>query len=73
MSDLRYTFTIHSALSLPADFVWDRVSMMEGVNAELMPWLRMTVPPAVRGRNLMEFPGGEPMFSSWLLLGGGVR
>jgi len=72
MSDLRYRFTIDLDLSLPADFVWERVSTMEGVNAELMPWLRMTVPPAVRERSLMEGPVGEPMFSSWLLLGGFV-
>ena len=69
MSKPAFGFKLASALPLPADEVWARVSTMEGVNAELMPWVRMTLPRRQRGRSLMEGPIGERMFSSWLLLG----
>ena len=43
--------------------VWARVASVEGVNHELGPWLRMTVPD---GAELRRGPLGR----SWVLLGG---
>ncbi|HMJ14537.1 MAG TPA: hypothetical protein VK524_24160 [Polyangiaceae bacterium] len=43
---------------------------MNGVNEELGPWLRMTVPPEASEMHLDEAPLGTPLFSSWVLLGG---
>jgi len=43
---------------------------MDGVNAELMPLVRMTVPKGAAGARLEDAPLGELAFHSWLLLGG---
>jgi hypothetical protein len=51
------------------DQVWSRVSTMQGVNAELLPILRMTYPPALS--NLDSAPPellGKLAFKSWVLL-----
>ena len=45
--------------------MWDRIATVEGVNDELAPWLRMTVP---EGAELREGPLGR----SWVLLLGVV-
>lgn len=41
---------------------------MAGVNAELGPWLRMSVPEAARERSLADAPLGQVAFHSWLLV-----
>lgn len=43
---------------------------MRGVNAELAPALRMSVPRAVRAESLVDLPRGEEAFASWLLAWG---
>ncbi len=43
---------------------------MEGVNRELSPLIRMTVPPAWSGKAISEWPTGKMLFSSWILLFG---
>ncbi|MDX6698683.1 MAG: hypothetical protein QOE65_2080 [Solirubrobacteraceae bacterium] len=55
-------------LPAPADAVWARVTTPAGVNHELGPWLRMTMPRAARGRTLEELPLGRPVGRSWVLL-----
>jgi ligand-binding SRPBCC domain-containing protein len=52
----------------PAEAVWGRVTSVEGVNHELGPWMRMTVPRAARGLTLEEVPLGERVGRSWVLL-----
>lgn len=43
---------------------------MDGVNQELAPWVRMSVPRAARGKQLAELePGREAFVSVLLLLG----
>jgi hypothetical protein len=49
--------------------VWERATTMEGVNHELGPWIRMSVPRAARGMTLEEVPLGRRVGRSWLLLG----
>lgn len=56
-----------SRLGADAATVWAQVSTMQGVNAELMPLVRMTVPAAFAGMTLPEAPLGRPAFDSWLL------
>lgn len=46
------------------------IATLDGANEELRPWLEMTVPPSYRSRSLFDAPIGEPLFRSWLLLGG---
>ena len=59
-----------SVLAAPADDVWREVSTMQGVNYELMPLMRMSVPAHVAGMSLANAPVGERAFHSWLLLFG---
>ena len=47
--------------------MWDRVASVQGVNDELAPWVRMTVPKTWDGRLA---PGS--LGRSWILLGGVV-
>jgi ligand-binding SRPBCC domain-containing protein len=65
-------FEISSVLDAPAATVWSRVSTMDGVNAELAPWVRMTHPAALR--SLADAPElvGRLAFHSWLLAGGWI-
>lgn len=59
---------LSSALSASADAVWAHASTMDGVNLELAPWVRMTVPSAARGRRLSDAEPGREAFASVLLL-----
>ena len=54
-------------LARSADEVWSRVATPKGVNAELMPLVRMTFP---RGASLTDLPPermGTPVAACWLL------
>ena len=66
----RGRFEIASRLDASPEEVWARATTPEGINDELRPLLRMTVP---RGFTSLE-PGriqlGEPLGRSWVLLGG---
>ena len=58
-------FTVSSRLAAPADQVWEVVTSAEGVNHELWPIVRMTVP---RGWDTTLRVGH--FGRSWILLGG---
>lgn len=58
---------VRSALAASADEVWAHASTMEGVNRELAPWVRMTVPRAARGKRLADVTPGREAFASVLL------
>ncbi|MBL7498650.1 hypothetical protein I6A84_32725 [Frankia sp. CNm7] len=59
-----------SEVPAPAGEIWARVSRMDGVNDEFRPWMRMTVPRALRGASLDDLPLGVLAGRSWLLLFG---
>ena len=59
-----------SRLAAPAADVWARAITSEGINHELGPCLRMTMPPSLRGATIDDLPVGEPLGRSWILLGG---
>ena len=59
-----------SGLPATAEDVWARAVSEEGINDELRPILRMTMPPALRGRTIDDVPVGEPLGRSWILLFG---
>jgi ligand-binding SRPBCC domain-containing protein len=67
-----HSFGISSALAAPPEVVWRHVTSMDGVNRELRPLLRMTVPPGLAGTTLDELPTGRRAGRSWLLLLGFV-
>lgn len=64
------TITVTSRLPAPPAAVWAHASSMEGVNYELRPLVRMTVPAALRGRGLDEAELDTVLFQSVLLVGG---
>ncbi|AJE87365.1 hypothetical protein SLNWT_6989 [Streptomyces albus] len=51
--------------------VWEAATRLEGINAELAPVMRMTVPQLMRGNkpSLADVPLGVPLGRSWILLG----
>lgn len=67
------TVTRTTEIPAPADAVWARVTTVEGVNHELRPWMRMTVPRGARGiESIEELPLGRPAGRSWILLLGAI-
>lgn len=62
---------IASTVGTPVEEAWAEVSTFSGVNAELMPFVRMREPRALRGRSLESYRPGERA-ACWLLAGGVV-
>ncbi len=58
-----------SIIARPADEVWARAVSEEGINHELSPILRMTMPHGLRGRTIDDVEVGVPLGRSWILLG----
>jgi ligand-binding SRPBCC domain-containing protein len=59
-----------SLVAAPPAEVWARAVSPEGINHELSPFLRMTMPRSIRGRTIDDVPVGVPLGKSWLLLFG---
>ena len=49
------------------DDVWQRIATPQGINAELKPWLRMTIPRRARGLTIDEVPTGVKLGRSLVL------
>ncbi|GAA1736402.1 hypothetical protein [Aeromicrobium alkaliterrae] len=61
-----------SLLPVPAQVVWDRVTTADGINAELRPWMTMSVPA---GADDLDLGSVEPVVhlgKSWIRLFGVV-
>lgn len=63
---------IHVASRLAArpDEVWARVTTPAGVNDEMRPYLRMTLPRGVESLDVETVELGKPLGRSWILLFG---
>ena len=59
-----------SVIPRPAAEVWARAVTEEGINHELAPILRMTMPRGLRGKTVDTVEVGTPLGRSWILLGG---
>ena len=57
-----------SVIARPAAAVWERAITEEGINDELRPILRMTMPPGLRGRTIDTVEVGVDLGRSWILL-----
>jgi ligand-binding SRPBCC domain-containing protein len=66
----QHGFSVTSHLHAPRQEVWARVSTMAGVNDELAPLLSMTYPPRVDSLEPDDVTLGQPLFRSWIKLGG---
>jgi ligand-binding SRPBCC domain-containing protein len=58
---------VSSLLDAAPDQVWARIATPDGINDELRPWLRMTVPGG-EDLNLNSIEVGRPLGRSWVLL-----
>jgi hypothetical protein len=65
----RAEFSIGSQLRAESAAVWERAMSAEGINAELGPVLRMTVPRGLESLDLHAL-GPGPLGRSWVLLFG---
>ncbi len=54
----------------PASVVWDHAITEEGINDELRPILKMTMPEGLRDKTVETVEVGVPLGRSWILLGG---
>jgi len=61
---------VSSALAAPAAEVWAHATSIDGINAELAPWLKMTAPPELRSLSDVEVVLGRPIGRSTVLLFG---
>lgn len=64
------TITIErrTRLAATAPTVWRRATTPAGINAELAPWMRMTVPRRLRDMTLDDVELGTRICRSWVLL-----
>lgn len=65
-----FHFRIESRLAAAPEVVWRHVTEMDGVNHEMRPLLRMTVPPGLRTAGIDQIEVGRRAGRSWLLLFG---
>jgi len=63
-------FSVSSLVPAPRPRVWERITSMEGVNAELMPIARMTFPRTLAQLQPSDVVLGQRLFRSWILLFG---
>ncbi len=61
---------VSSLLDASPDEVWERVITPEGINDEMRPYLRMTLPAGVDGLDPERIELGEKIGRSWILLFG---
>ena len=62
--------SIASRVEAPPEAVWDRVTTPEGINDEMRPWMRMTLPRGIERLDPAEIELGKPIGRSWILLFG---
>lgn len=57
-------------LPVPAARAWEDAITEQGINYELRPILRMTMPRGLKGKTIDDVAVGERLGRSWILLGG---
>jgi hypothetical protein len=62
--------SVSSRLAAAPDVVWERAITPEGINDEMRPYLRMTLPPGVEEITPETVEIGVPIGRSWILLFG---
>lgn len=67
---MKATFAKKSVVAANPAVIWQRVTSPAGINDELMPVMRMTVPRRLRGKAIHEMGLGPRIARSWLLLFG---
>jgi ligand-binding SRPBCC domain-containing protein len=70
MGTVQPTFRKVSEVAAPADTIWELVTTQEGINQELRPYLKMTMPAAFRGKSIGDVSPGTHIGKSLLFLFG---
>lgn len=70
MSGQEPTFRKTSVVNAPSDKVWAFVTSQEGINHEMGPYMKMTMPKAFRGKSIADVDPGTHVGKSFLLLFG---
>lgn len=65
-----FTFTIESEINSTKEILWKHVTQMKNVNAELLPYMRMTYPANMSEIGEREVPVQQVLFKSVILLFG---
>jgi ligand-binding SRPBCC domain-containing protein len=65
-----FEISVTSRVTAPAERVWERITTPEGINHEMRPVFRMTVPKGLAQITPEQVPLGRKWFRSWILLGG---
>lgn len=65
-----HVFRKVSEIDCHVDRVWDRVTTQEGINDEMGPYLKMTMPRQFRGQSIADVTPGTRIGKSFLLLFG---
>jgi ligand-binding SRPBCC domain-containing protein len=66
----RDEITTASVIEAEPEAIWERVTSVEGINGELMPIMRMTVPRGIETLDIDQMTPGERVGRSWILLFG---
>jgi ligand-binding SRPBCC domain-containing protein len=61
-------FSVSSHVDAPPAKVWERVITPAGINYEMRPWMRMTMPKRVESLSPETIELGKPIARSWILL-----
>ena len=61
-------FEVSSLVAAQPEQIWERIITPEGINHELRPWMRMTLPRGVERIDLDSVELGVPLGRSWVLL-----
>lgn len=59
-----------SVIESPPDLVWQRITSQDGINDEMGPYLKMTMPRSFRGNSIGDVTPGTRIGKSYLLLFG---
>ncbi|WP_078278393.1 hypothetical protein [Mycobacteroides franklinii] len=65
-----HVFRKVSEIDCPVDKVWERVTSQEGINDEMGPYMKMTMPKQFRGKSIADVTPGTRIGKSFLLLFG---
>jgi len=68
MADRSAEATVASRLTAQPERVWQAVTTADGINGELRPFLRMTVPRGLDRLDLGSVRPGQRLGRSWILL-----
>jgi ligand-binding SRPBCC domain-containing protein len=62
------TFERTSLVAAAPDEVWQRVTSAAGINYELMPIMRMSIPRSLKNKSIQDVPIGKKIGRSWFFL-----